>query len=74
MARPVRGCLMPQSQQECAGKSETNVSISQQGGHGDIARGEAIADYDLDIDYKPEGSDPKLKQSMNMRRTLMQNM
>ena len=40
---------------------ETNVSASQQKGEADTTRGKAIADYNPDIDYQPEGSDPEIE-------------
>ena len=52
---------MPWSQQGGTEESETNVSVSQQGGQADTTRGKAVTDYDLDIDYKTEGSDPDIK-------------
>ena len=52
---------MPWSEQEGAGEPETTVSVPQQGGEAEATRGKAIADYDLDIEYKPEGSDPDIK-------------
>ena len=33
---------------------ETNVSVPQQEVQADTTRGDAIADYNPDIDYKPE--------------------
>ena len=61
MARLVRGCQMPWSQQEGTGEPETNVSVPQQVGQADTARGKDIVDYILDLDYKPDGSDPDIK-------------
>ena len=52
---------MPWSQQEVAGQPETNVSVPQQGGQTDASRDGEVADYDLDVDYKPEGSEPDIK-------------
>ena len=51
---------------------DTNISIPQQEGQADASGGKAIADYNPDVDYKPEGNILKLKQ--NKRKTLMQNM
>ena len=61
MARPMRGHPIPQSQQGGAEKPEKNVSVPQQEGQADTTRGKAVADYDLDTDYKPERSDPDIK-------------
>ena len=52
---------MPQPQQQEAKEPEANVSVPQQGGQADTARGKDVADYNLDVDYKPEGSDPNIK-------------
>ena len=46
---------MPQPQQQEAKEPEANVSVPQQGGQADTARGKDVADYNLDVDYKPEG-------------------
>ena len=43
------------------GEPETNVCIPQQGGQTDAMRGKNIADYDPDVNYKTEGSDPDIK-------------
>ena len=56
MARPVRGHLMPWSQQEDAEEPETNLSVPQQEEQPDAAEGEIIADYNPDVDY--EGLEP----------------
>ena len=61
MARLMRECPLPWSQQGCADESETNASVSQQWGQADATSGEAIADYNPDINYKPEGSDPDIE-------------
>ena len=61
MARLVRVCPTPQTQQEDAGEPETNVSFPQQEGQADATRGEDIADYDLEVDFELEGSDPDIK-------------
>ena len=52
---------MPWSQQEGAGEPKMKVSAPQEGGQADTTRGKDIADYNPDIDYKPEGSDPDMK-------------
>ena len=52
---------MPLSQQEGTGEPETNVSVPQQEGQVDTTRGEAIADHNPDVVYKPERSDPDIK-------------
>ena len=56
MARPVRGCPTPHSQQEHT-ESESNSTVPQQEEQPDAAEGEDIVDYDLDIDS--DGSKPK---------------
>ena len=56
MARAVRGCPTPWSQQEGA-ERESNPSVPQQEEQPDTAKGKGIVDYDLDIDY--EGSEPE---------------
>ena len=61
MARPVRGCPMPQPQQGGTDEPKSNSNIPQQGGHADAMGDEVIADFDLDVDYKPEGSGPEIK-------------
>ena len=61
VAKTVRGSLTAQSQPEGAGEPETNTSVTQQEEQADTIDGKAIADYMLDIDYKPEGSDPEIK-------------
>ena len=48
-------------QQEGAREPQTNVSVPPHQGQADTTRGKAIADYNLDADYKPEGSDPDVK-------------
>ena len=60
MARSVRGCLTI-SPQRGTEEPETNVSIAQQQEQRDAREGKVIADYDLDVDYKSEGSDPDIE-------------
>ena len=50
MARLMRECLVPWSQQEGAGEPETDVSVPQQGKQANVARGKDIADYDWKVD------------------------
>ena len=52
---------MPWSQQGGTEKPETNVSVPQQEGQADAISSKAVSDYDSDIFYKPEGSDPDIK-------------
>ena len=52
---------MPWSQQGDTKEPEANVSVPQQEGQIDATRGRAVADYNPDLDYKPEGSDPDIK-------------
>ena len=60
MARPVRGCPTPWSQQKGT-ETESNPSVPQQKEQPDAAEDEDIVDYDLDIDY--EGSEPENEQA-----------
>ena len=61
MARPMRGHPIAGLQQEGTKEPQTNPSVPWQEEQSDAAEGEVIACYDLDIDYKPEGSDPEIK-------------
>ena len=61
MARLVMGSLTPWSLQVGAEEPKTNVSVPQQGVQADTISGKALADYNPDIDYKPEGSDPDIE-------------
>ena len=63
---------MPQPQQDEEEEPEMNVLVSQQGGQAGTTRGKIIADYNLDLDYEPEGSDPNIKL-VDEEETLMQN-
>ena len=38
-----------------------NVSVPQHGGQAGTTRSKDIADNNLEIDYKPKGSDPNIK-------------
>ena len=67
MPMRVWGHLTPRSQQEGTEEHEININVPQQ-------EGQADATGNPDIDYEPEGSDLKLKQSVKKRKTLMQNM
>ena len=49
------------SQPEGAEEPQTNISVSQQEEQTNAAEGKVIADYEPDVDYKPEGSEPKIK-------------
>ena len=40
---------------------ETNISVPQQEKQTDATESEVTADYNPDVDYKPEGPDPKIK-------------
>ena len=55
MAQPVRGFSVPWPQQGGAEELESNSSVPQAKG------GKVIADYDPDVDYNPEGSDPDVE-------------
>ena len=74
MARPVRGCLMPWSQQQGAEEPETNTSVPQQEEQSDATEGKVIADNNPNVDC--EGSEPKNEPVIRKRKrkTLMQNM
>ena len=61
MARLVRKCPTPWSQQGGAEELKTNVSVPPQGRQADATSGKAIADYNPDIDYEPEGSIPDIE-------------
>ena len=52
---------MPWLQQGGTDEPEMNISFPQQQEQAYAKRGEAIADYDLDVDYKPDESDPEIK-------------
>ena len=56
MARLVRGCPTPWSQG--TREPETNNSVFLQEEQTDTIGGKVITDYNMDIDYKLEGSDP----------------
>ena len=60
MARPVRRHPTPWPQ-EGADEPETNVSVARQGGQRGAREGKEIANYDPDVDYKSEGSDPDIE-------------
>ena len=62
MASLEKGYPTPHSQQEATVELETNVSVPQQGGQADVTRGGEVVDYDPDVDYEPEGSDPDIKE------------
>ena len=74
MARPVRGCPTPWSQQVGTKEPETNVSVPQQVGQEDTISGKAIADYNLDITTNQRDWILTSKQSIRKRKSLMQNM
>ena len=61
MARPVRGCPTPQAQQKGAEEPETNICVPKKERQMDTTGVEVIADYDLDVNYEPKGSDPEIK-------------
>ena len=52
MARPVRGYLMPQSEQGVTEEPETNFSVHQMEGQADIIRGKIIADNNHYVKYE----------------------
>ena len=55
------GCPTPWTQQGGTEEPETNTNVSQQEEQTDASEGEVVADYDPDVDYKPEGSDPEIE-------------
>ena len=57
----MRGCPTSQPQQGGTEEPKTNISVHQQEGQRDATGDKVIADYDLDVDYKPEGSDPEIE-------------
>ena len=61
MVRPVRGCLTAWLQQEGAEDPQTKPSVPWQEEQPEATEGKVIADYDLDVDYESEGSDPEIK-------------
>ena len=61
MARLVRGCLVPWPQQGGTEEPQINISVPQQEGQAEATGGKVVADYNLDVDYKPEGSDLEIK-------------
>ena len=61
MARSMSGCSTAQPQQGGEKEPETNPTVPQQEGQPHATEGKVIADYNLDEDYKSEGSDPEIK-------------
>ena len=61
MAGPMRGHPTLQPQQGGAEEPETHSSVPHQEGQADATRGKVVANYDLDIDYNTEVSDPKIE-------------
>ena len=59
MATIMRRCPTVHSQPEGAVESETNPSVPQWEEQADTIDGKVIADYEPEIDYEPEGSDPE---------------
>ena len=60
MARPVKGVLIPQPQGGIE-ESETYPSVPWQEKQRETLEGNVVSDYNLDLDYKPEGSDSYIK-------------
>ena len=60
MPRTMRGCPRPWLQQKDIEEPETNSSVPQHEEQIDAAECEVLADYNSDINYKPEGSDPDI--------------
>ena len=56
----MRGCPTPCPQQGGTEEPETNISVPNKR-QSDTTGGKVIADYDLDVDYKPERSDPVIE-------------
>ena len=61
MARTVRGCSTAQSQPEGTDKLETIPIGTQQKEQTDTIEGEVIADYEPELEYELEESDPENK-------------
>ena len=60
MARSVRGHQAPWTPEGTC-EPDTNISVPQKGGQRVTKERKAIANYDLDIDYKPERTDLGIK-------------
>ena len=60
MARPVRRDTTPQPQGGIE-ESETYPSVPWQEKQRETREGKVVSDYDLDLNCKPEGSDPYIK-------------
>ena len=60
MIRLVRGRPTPWPP-EGTGEPETNVSVPQKGRQIDAKEGKSAADYDPDVDYESEGSNPDIE-------------
>ena len=52
----MRGCFTPRLQQGGTEEPETNPSLPQQEEQPDATECKLVADYNLDVDYEPEGS------------------
>ena len=61
MARTMRGHPKAWLQPEGAEETQKNINVPWQEESSDAAEDESITDYELDVDYKPEGSDPEIK-------------
>ena len=61
MARPIRGHPVPQSQQEGKDEPEKKLLFLSNGDKQTPPMAK-IADYNPDVDFKPEGSDPDTKE------------
>ena len=61
MTKTMRGCLTAWSQTEGTEESEKNPGVPQQEEQPDTTDGKVIVVYNLDADFKPEGSDPEIE-------------
>ena len=57
----MRGCPTVQLKQEGIAESETNPCVPHQEEQADSMESKVIADYTLDVYYKPEGADSESK-------------
>ena len=57
MPRTVRGCLKAWSVQEGTAESKNNASVPHLEKQADSKEDQVIADYELDVNSKPKGSD-----------------
>ena len=73
MTRTVRGCPTVQLQRESAVELETNPSVPWQEEQADTTEGEVAANYNLDINCGPDGSDPEIEPVNHMEEEVNSN-